>query len=321
MAVERTLRLSFFTVDGGPYQELLREECLQTAHHHGIEVRLFVADSDARKQVSQIEACLRDPPSERPNVIMVAPVREIALLASVNAAARAGIGVVFLLRSCEYMDQLRDHYPDLPIFCVLADQLEIGRIQGRQLKALLPQGGEVVYIRGPLGTSSGTGRSAGLQEVLGDSPISLFPINSDWTLEGGTRAVTEWTDIFRGRELPPFHVAAQNDSMAMGARNALESMAQNLPSASTGSIAFCGSDGVPTYGQRLVKQGVLTSTIIMPPSSGKAVTEIASMLRGGPRPPSPIVLTPSAFPDPDALTALPPPKKRERPTRHPPRRG
>src|SRR5262249_42091942 len=115
-------RIAFFSMDVGEYQDLLRDECLQTAARYGFPVRLFQAGGGATKQVGQIQACLREEPQQRPTVIIVSPVREIALLSVAHTAAQLGLGWVVLQRSCDYVDDLRREHPSLPIFAVLPDQ-------------------------------------------------------------------------------------------------------------------------------------------------------------------------------------------------------
>jgi ABC-type sugar transport system substrate-binding protein len=231
---------------------------------------------------------------------MVSPVREGSLLSTAHEACRLGVGWVVLIRWWDYVNNLRAEFPDLPIFAVVADQKEIGRIQGQQLLALLPRGGELVYIQGPLGTSSAVRRYAGVQEVLRGSPIEVFTVHSDWTLEGGTRAMMDWARVFQRRELPRFIVGAQNDAMAMGARDAVMAVARDRGSSAEG-VSFCGCDGSPAYGQRLVMEGKLAATVIVPAFGGRAIAEVASMLRGGPRPPATIFLKPVPFPEPQEL--------------------
>jgi hypothetical protein len=51
----------------------------------------------------------------------------------------------------------------------------------------------------------------------------------------------------------------------------------------------------------MVTEGKLTATVVMPPSSGRAVDEIAATLAGKPRPPALITLSPSGFPEPHRL--------------------
>jgi ABC-type sugar transport system substrate-binding protein len=297
-------RISLFLRDGGEYQELLRDDCHAAARRHGFAVQTFVAGDDLPTQVRQIEASLAEPPGRRPNCVIVAPVNESALRVAAHAAARLGVAWVMLLRWGDYIDELRRDFPRLPLFAVLADQLEVGRIQGRQFRALLPRGGEAVYIRGPLGTSSTTRRFTGLQEVLQGSAIDLFVLNSDFSVAGGERVMRNQTQIFQKPGPAKFIVGAQNDAMAMGARKAVEDAAQGATNFSMARIAFCGSDGTPGYGQRLVTEGKLATTVIMPSCAGRAVDEIASALSGKPLPPSVIALKPSGFPEPHRIRGM-----------------
>jgi ribose transport system substrate-binding protein len=297
-------RIALFLVNDGDYQELLWDNCQEAAHRHGFPVRSFWAENDSHKQLKQIESCLNEPEDQRPTAVIVSPVSEIALISTAHTAAGLGIGWALLQRWSNYMTDLRREFSKLPIFSVMADQHDIGRIQGRQFKALLPHGGRLVYIRGPLGTSSAMRRSAGVQQVLQDSSIDLSPINSDWTTDGGARALHDWIRRTEGRELEGVVVAAQNDAMAMGARRALEEVARTRTGFSPESIPVCGCDGSPGYGQRLVRENKLTSTVIMPPGAGRAVDEIASMLAGGPRPHAQIVLDPVSFPELGVLADL-----------------
>lgn len=289
--------LALFSMDDGEYQELVRDDFLRTARGYGFPARAFRAGNDSDKQLAQIRECLREPAGQRPTVMMVSPVRESHLLSTAQEAARLGIGWVALIRWWDYVSNLRSEFPDLPIFAVLADQKEIGRIQGKQFAALLPRGGELVYIQGPLGTSSAVRRYAGVQEVLQGSSVDVFTLHSDWTREGGARAMRDWARVFQKRDLPAFIVGAQNDAMAMGARDAIEEIARERPKFSPATVSFCGCDGSPSYGQRLVTEGKLTATVISPVCAGRAIAEIASMLRGSPRPPATIELTPEPFPE------------------------
>jgi serine/threonine protein kinase/ABC-type sugar transport system substrate-binding protein len=293
-------RLALFSIDDGEYQEVLRQDFLDAGRRHGFPVRVFRAGNDSEKQVTQIQDCLREPADRRPTVVMVSPVREVPLLSTAYLAARQGVGWVVLSRWWDYVNNLRAEFVDLPVFAVVADQKEAGRIQGRQIRALLPAGGELVYIQGPLGTSSAVRRHAGIQEILRGSSIEIFTVHSDWTLAGGARAMLDWARVFQKRKLPRFIVAAQNDAMAMGARDAMQMIAVER-GGSTDGVSFCGCDGSPDYGQRLVTEGKLASTVVLPSSSGRAIAELALLLRGGPRPPATIILNPVPFPEPELI--------------------
>jgi ABC-type sugar transport system substrate-binding protein len=295
-------RIALFLMADYEYFEFVREDCVATARRHNFSLRVFGAENDSDKQIAQIQACLREPSPLRPTVIFVWPVLEAALLPCAYAAARAGVGWVLLNRRTGYMNHLRDEFSKLPIFSVSADQREIGRIQGKQFRAMLPEGGEVLYLRGPLGTSSASGRFEGVQEVLSDSSIEIISIHSDWTTEGGASAVTEWLAVCGKREFPRFVIGAQNDAMAMGARQALQQAATARGRPPIAKIRISGCDGSPNYGCRLVGEGKLTATVVMPSPAGRAVTELATTLQSGQhKPAAEILITPSSFPDLERL--------------------
>jgi ABC-type sugar transport system substrate-binding protein len=291
-------RIALFLMDSGDYQELLWDDCQHAAHKFGFPVRAFWADNDSKKQAKQIQSCLGEPEYQRPTLLLCCPVREIALISTARTAASLGVGWVAMLRWNDYINDLRQEFGAVPIFCVTTDQREVGRIQGRQVRTLLPSGGTLLYIRGPLGTSSAMGRFAGVQEVLNGSSVGIVTLNADWSAEGGERALLEWARSAPPGELPPrLLVAAQNDAMAMGARKALEEIARERPAFAPAAVRVCGCDGTPRFGQRLVNEGKLTATVIMPPVAGRAVSDVASMLDGGARPPAQVVLPPASFPD------------------------
>jgi ABC-type sugar transport system substrate-binding protein len=297
-------RIALFRMDEGQFQDYVQADCIEVAKRHGFPVRVFTAGGDSSKQVEQIQACLREPKTKRPTAILVWPVLEAALLSCAFAAARLGIAWVLLGRRCTYMAALREAFPGLAVFSIWADQREIGRIQGQQFKALLPEGGELVYLRGPLGASSAQQRFEGAQQVLKDSAINLFAVTSDWTIDGGARAMKDWLQIFNRREFPKFLVGSQNDDMAMGARRALEETARVRSDFSIEQIRFTGCDGAPEYGRRLVTAGKLTATVIMPSNGGRAVSELApTLLSARPPPEAEIALAPTSFPELDVLAA------------------
>jgi ABC-type sugar transport system substrate-binding protein len=304
-AAAKECRIALFQMNDGDYQRLLREECLREARRYDFPVRTFSADNDSERQIQQIRACLNEPEATRPTAILVCPVHDAALVSTAYAAAKLGIGWVLLGRWSVYMATLREAFPRLPIFSVAADQKEIGRIQGRQLRSLLPEGGDLFYIRGPLGISSAARRFEGVQETLHGSSIKISAISSDWTFDGGQRAMREWLHVLGKGELSRFVLGAQNDAMAMGARTALITPSAARSNPVLGRIPVIGCDGTPDYGRRLVIDGKLTATVIMPPTTGKAVHEIASVFGGGARPDPEFLLVPASFPELTSAGQLP----------------
>ncbi len=92
------------------------------------------------------------------------------------------------------------------------------------------------------------------------------------------------------------------------APDGLERVARNAVRAGAhpdwASAPFLGVDGLPNGGQRLVSQGVLTSTVMIPSCSGPALETAARFTRGG-SPPAQVRVSPESFPSLDRI----PPKR------------
>lgn len=260
-------------------------------------VRVLTADNNAKRQAAQIRDVLSESGSRLPSVILVSPVQENALAGLAREAGRKGVGWVVLNRWSESMLELREEFPGLPIFSVTPDQYEIGHVQGRQFKSLLPRGGEVLYLSGPASTSSARRRSEGLARELGDSSIRLHTVNSDWSSEGGQSVIQAWLERLPRETLRTLVVGAQNDSMAAGACRALADEARRRNREDVMRLPVTGCDGANGFGQRLVAEGMLTATVLVPPVAGRAVDELAAYFRGEPLPPAEIVLGVSSFPE------------------------
>src|SRR6266436_873636 len=117
----------------------------ETSRRLGVDFEILYADNDAITQSTQILKVVQASPEQRPDAIVFEPVGGTALPQVARAAATAGIGWAVLNRDATYLDELRK-VASAPMFGVSSDHVEIGRLQGRQLAALLPKGGAVLYI-------------------------------------------------------------------------------------------------------------------------------------------------------------------------------
>ncbi len=68
--------------------------------------------------------------------------------------------------------------------------------------------------------------------------------------------------------------------MAVGALAAIHAIRPDW-----GAIRAVGCDGLPESGQRLVREGVLTATVVTPTTTGPAVDLVARSMRGEQVPP------------------------------------
>jgi ABC-type sugar transport system substrate-binding protein len=296
----RTIAIFFRAMDNR-YQELQRADCHAAARRYGLFVREVIANNDADKQLSQIQDCLREPDSIRPQALLVNPVRESMLRLAAHEAGRLGLGWVSLNRTCDYLAELRRQYPTLPFFSVDPDQRQIGRIQGQQFRVLLPRGGELLYIQGPAATSSARLRLQGVQNELAGAPIDVIAESGDWSLEGGARAVRRWLHGLNRRKASECVVGAQNDSMAVGARGALMEEAVTRIRPELRDVRVTGCDGSVAYGQQWVLDKQLTATVIIPPTAGRAVHEVMKALADRRPPIADISINVTSFPELDVL--------------------
>jgi ribose transport system substrate-binding protein len=139
------------TTDDNDYQQLQAADAEQTAQALGVELKNAFAKNDAVEQSTQLLRAMQSSPELRPNAIILKPVGT-SMLQVARSAVSAGIGWAALNREVEYIQNLRTN--SVPAFVVTSDHEEIGRIQGRQIAALLPRSGVVLHIEGPSGDIS-----------------------------------------------------------------------------------------------------------------------------------------------------------------------
>ena len=172
------------------------------------------------------------------------------------------------------------------------DQIEIGRIHGRQARVLAPHAGLLLYVQGPPDVSAAQDRLRGTQQVLADARSAGRSLNGNWTESSAVTAVGGWLRLKTSAAQKPALVVAQNDAMAVGARRAV--LAHD---AGWRDVPVIGCDGLPEGGQRLVGSGELAATVVMPASAGDAIDLVAQWLRDGTAPPADVVLPPRSFPE------------------------
>ena len=279
------------------------EDARSAAAEVGLDIEILYAENNPVIQIQQLYPVVHAPEDRRPSVVLVQSVAGEGLERLARAAVRAGIGWILINRRVPYMDELRRQQPLLPIGMIGTDNLEIGRIQGRQFQVLVPGGGVILYVQGPADTSAARERLAGAEETCGRG-IDLKTVEGRWTEASGEQAVSEWLRLKQFEASRPRLIGCQNDAMARGARRALEAASARFPSLAT--LPVTGVDGLPDGGRLHVDQGTLAGTVITPSSTGPAIRLVAQALRGEASFPREQLLMPSSYPDLGVLgTAMP----------------
>jgi ribose transport system substrate-binding protein len=274
----------------------------EAAKRLGIDLQILDAENDAIAQSQQLLKLIQSRSGVVPNGIIFEPTGGTAMPQVARAAAVAGIGWVVLNREVDYIHELRQQH-HVPAFVLTSDHEQVGRIQGRQVAALLPQGGSILYIQGPSENLAAKQRAAGMYETK-PVEVDVKVMRAQWTEASAHRTVSSWLRLSTSLQTRIDLVAAQDDSMALGARKAFEELPAGPARERWLSLPFLGCDGLPNSGQAWVRKGLLTATIYIPANAGKAVDMLVLALRSGSMPAEQTLTVPVSVPAVESLSAL-----------------
>jgi len=296
-------RLSFLvslTNDENDYQQEQAAAAEKAARQLGVEVKIIHAENDALVQSQQLLHYVQDSAVVRPDAILFEPAGGTAFPQVARAAAAAGIGWAVLNHEADYILELRRSFK-VPIFAISSDHQEIGKIQGKQFAAMLPNGGSILYIEGPANSAAAKERTKGMN-LTKPANIQVKSMRGNWTEESAYRAVSSWLRLRTSQESRIDLVGAQDDSMAMGARKAFSELA---PAERTRwlKIPFTGCDGMPKTGQAWVRNGTLAATIFIRPNTDLAIEMLVDALRNGAQLPQQKMTDPESVPSLEDLAA------------------
>lgn len=291
-----TVVLSLTTRDND-YQQEQATAAQEAARRCNVTLEIVDARNDASTQSQQLFKFIQAPAGQRPAAIIFEPVGT-PLAQVARAAAGAGIGWIVLNREVDYLSDLRRSF-QVPLFAISTNHEDVGRIQGRQMAALLPQGGTALYIQGPSGSDAAQQRTNGMMETK-PANIQIRSMKAQWTEASAFQAVNAWLRLAIAKDLGIALVAAQDDSMALGARKAFE---EHPNKDQWLKLPYLGCDGMPDTGQAWVRRGLLSATVVIPPNAGSAVEMLAKAIDTKTQPLERSFTTPTSYPPLGALAA------------------
>jgi ribose transport system substrate-binding protein len=290
------------TTKDNDYQQEQASAAERAARKFGVDLQIIYAENDSITQSQQLLKVIQSPDAPRADAIIFEPVGGTALPQVARAAAIAGMGWVVLNRDADYLSELRKTYR-VPLFSITSDHEEIGRIQGRQLEALLPKGGSVLYIQGPSESSAAKQRTAGMYETKPVN-IQIKTMKGLWTEESAYKAVSSWLRLSTSHEMHIEVIAAQDDSMALGARKAFQDHTTEQARNRWLTLPYIGCDGMPKTGQAWVKSGLLAATVIVPANTDQAIEMLVNAANGTSQPRERSMTVPLSYPPAEALAAM-----------------
>jgi len=291
------------TTNDNDYQMEQAAAAQEAATRLNVELEIIYAENDAILQSQQLLKIIQSNSGAHPDGIIFEPVGGTAFPQVAKAAAMAGIGWVVLNREVDYVPELRRNYK-VPIFAVSSDHEEIGRLQGKQLAALLPNGGSVLLIQGPSENLAAKQRTTGMYETK-PVGIQVKVMKGSWTEASAYKAVSSWMKLTTSQQTPIDVIAAQNDAMALGARKAFGEIGDSDLRARFLAAPYLGIDGLTKTGQAWLRRGLLTATIIVPANAGQAIDMLAHAVQTGTIPPEKTLTVPTSLPIVEELARKP----------------
>jgi ABC-type sugar transport system substrate-binding protein len=276
------------------FQQLLKADAEAAGRKAGLEVETLFTGESLPEQLGALRRLIVEP-ERRPAALLVMSVRDRGLDRVVREAAAAGIHFVFLNAVEDDLDAVRREFPAASIATVCPDEVETGRVQGRQMRALVGSG-RVLYIQGSPRSLASRQRTAGMQEATTGAPFEVVLAGGDWNPAFAGRTVREWLRLAVGGRAPFGLVSCQNDHMAGGVLEALATASAEMGMPEFARIPVAGCDGAPEIGQKMVREGRLVATVVLPRVAGPAVEEIAALLARGEKPAPRLTHAATSFP-------------------------
>ncbi len=209
------------------------------------------AKQDNSLQVSQVQSFI----AQHVDVLIVSPTEPAPLTAPVEQACAKHIPVIIMDRTVN-----TNCYTSF----IGGDNVKIGQLAGEAAAKMLPNGGNVVELRGLTSNAAQQDRDKGFRAGIASNPKIKIIADRDckWLKEPATVAMQQWLAQYPKIDL----VYGQNDPMALGAYLAASGAGRAK------AMKFIGIDGlaIPDGGIRAVQLGELAATFIYPTGAKSA---------------------------------------------------
>lgn len=211
----------------------------QAAALRGVKLIVLWAQGDPSKQLKDTEDLIQ----RRVDGIILGPVHNEGSVGAIEAAHKAGIPLVQIARA-----SATDKYVAQFIF----DERMFGVRQAEFVASKLPEGGNVVYLYGPVGAAYPAIQYEGFEETLKKYPkvkvAHVYKSKVD-TIAEGLRNTEDALVRFDKIDA----ILGSNDDLALGAIRAAESAGR------AGKILFVGNSGIP-MGMQAIHDGKMGYT-------------------------------------------------------------
>ncbi|WP_413875200.1 sugar ABC transporter substrate-binding protein [Albidovulum sp.] len=211
---------------------VLRNGIQKYADDNGIGVQIEDAQNDVAKQLDQINNFI----AGGVDAIIVNPVDTSATQAMTDAAAAAGVPLVYVNRQPVNLDTL----PDNQAF-VASNEVDSGTLETKEICRLLKEAGKTeanaYIIMGELSNQAAVQRTQDIHDVI-DGPDCGVKVNildkqtSNWRRDEAQNLMTNWLSTGTAFDA----VIANNDESAIGAIQAMKAAGIDMASVIVGGV-------------------------------------------------------------------------------------
>jgi ribose transport system substrate-binding protein len=244
-----------------PYRQRMDDDIKAAAKDvPQFDVKFADAAQDNAKQVADVENYL----TQQIDLLIISPNEAKPLTAVVKKAYDKGIPVIVLDRKVE-----GDAYTGF----IGGDNVQIGTEAGKYIaEKLLPNGGNVVELKGLAGATPQTERHDGFMAGIKENPKVkvIASASGDWLREKGQ---SQMDALLKAN--PKIDVVfSHNDPMAEGAYLAAKAVGREK------EIKFTGIDAlpIPSGGIKAVEEGRLSATFTYPTNGREAIAAAKKIL-------------------------------------------
>ncbi|MEN9907625.1 MAG: hypothetical protein RLZZ540_766 [Bacteroidota bacterium] len=238
-------------IDNDIWRKSMEHEMgIEASLHSEINLKIYNANRKAKNQIRDIERMIED----KMDVIIISPFESDSIVPVIEKAKAKGIPVILVDRkvnTSNYKAYLG------------ADNIEVGRIAGRNIVSLSKGNANVLEIRGEATTTPGSERSLGFRQIIKQYPdIKLISIVAD----NYGRPKDDYIKILDSLNKIDY-VFAFNDIVAYNAWKIAKGKGLDK------KIKFVGVDGLngSNGGIQLVKDGILEATVLYPTGGSDAI--------------------------------------------------
>jgi ribose transport system substrate-binding protein len=294
----KKLRIVVSLPNDNRYQHEQAVAAKLTGERLHVDAQVVHANDDPITQSQQLLEMIQSRPESRPDAVIVEPVTGTGLRRVAQTAVTSGIAWVISNCDVDYADELRKS-SRVPVFAVSQGQTEVGRIQGRQIAVLLPQGGSVLYLQGPSASSVSRQRSDGMESTK-PANVQIRNLRSHWNEESAYQAVNSWLRLATAHAENFDLIAGQTHELAIGARKALQDHQDQEQRARWLSLPFIGI-GIRSHTQHLVDRRTLTAAVITSVTMPAALEMLVRALETQIRPRDHTLVESSSYPSLEKL--------------------